>query len=79
LYSECRLDGDRDMDEPKRVDEHDSDVQAEQTEIDEDEAIWDKLFADPRSEILLNKLAEQARKAHREGRTISLDSLNCDD
>lgn len=41
--------------------------------IDEDEAKWDALFADPRSDKLLSHLAEQARKAKREGKTIKLD------
>lgn len=43
------------------------------TTIDEDDAKWDALFADPRSDELLTRLANQARKSKREGKSIKLD------
>jgi hypothetical protein len=35
---------------------------------DADDAKWEALFADPRSEVLLTRMAAQARKAKQEGR-----------
>lgn len=48
-------------------------IETNPTSVDEDDAKWDSLFADPRSEQLLNQLAEEALKADREGKTIKLD------
>lgn len=44
---------------------------------DENEKRWDDLFADPRSEDVLQKMAAEARAAHRRGETkpLNLDDL----
>ena len=34
---------------------------------------WDELFADPRSEALLDQLADEALADYRAGRTLDLD------
>jgi hypothetical protein len=38
-----------------------------------DEQLWDEQFADPRSDIALERLAEKARADRRAGRTQPLD------
>jgi hypothetical protein len=43
--------------------------------IHADDLAWDRAFADPRSEALLEKMSAEALAEHRAGRTISMDEL----